>query len=154
MKHNSRRVLVSGAGLQRFMRDPFIHHEVMGMVEDAELMGVDIYDPEIMGGLIQNVVKKIATAVRKKREARANAGSSGSGFSLQTPQGTAAIGPGGVSWTGTQNIPIGNTGLQIAPVQQQETILDKVKSNPALLGLAALPFLFMAMNNRKRSEQK
>lgn len=154
MKYNNRRILVSRAGLQRFMNDPFIHHEIMGMVDDAELMGIDINDPEMMGGLIQNVIKKISTAVRKKREERQKNNSAAPAFSLSTPQGVASIGPGGVQWTGTQNIPIGNTGLQIAPVQQQETILDKVKSNPALLGLAALPFLFIMMNNRKRSEKK
>jgi hypothetical protein len=81
----------------------------------------------------------------EKKSSRCCAGQAAP-FSFQTPQGTAAIGPGGVSWTGQipQNIPIGSTGYQIAPVQQ-ESILDKIKANPALLGLAALPLVFLMM---------
>lgn len=150
-----RRYVISRLGLQRFMKDPFIHREVMGMVEDAELMGVDFDDPEIMGGFIQNVAKKIATAVRKRREARQAKNEPAPSFSVQTPQGTAALGPGGISWTGQvpSNIPIGNTGYQIAPVQQQGSIFDKIKENPALLALAGIPIVLLMMKP-KRSEQK
>lgn len=145
----------SNPGMIRFMRDPFIRNEIAGMMEDAELMGFDLDDPEMMGGLIDGI-KKIASAIRKRREARKKSGetTSAPAFSVQTPQGTAALGPQGFSWTGSlpQSLPIATTGYQIAPVQQSESIIDKVKKNPALLGLAAIPVLMLIM--AKRSQKK
>lgn len=139
--------------MRRFLKDPFIHGEINGLVEDAELMGMDFEDPELMGGLIANVVKKIATAVRKRREKKAASGNSSiPSFSIQTSQGTAALGPGGLTWTGQQNIPIGNTGMSLQTVPQSETIMDKLKSNPALLAIPAGLILFMVMS--KRGEKK
>jgi hypothetical protein len=139
-------------GLKRFLRDPFIHGEIEGIVEDAELMGMDLDDPELMGGLIANVVKKIAGAVRKRRAAKSGSSSVPS-FSVQTSQGTAALGPGGITWTGQQNIPIGSTGMSLQTVPQSETIMDKIKSNPALLAIPAGGIvLFMMMSKRKEKK--
>ena len=146
--------------LRRYMRDPFIHHQISGMVEDAELMGMDLDDPELMGGLISNVVKKIATAVRKRREKKKAAGESTAipTFSMQTTAGTAQLGPGGLTWTGApgvqNSLPIGTTGYQIAPVQQSTSILDKIKSNPALIaGAIGIPVLLMMMSRRGESKK-
>jgi len=142
-------------GLKRFLRDPFIHGEIDGMIEDAELMGIDIDDSELMGGLIQNVGKKIAGAVRKRREAKAKSGQSTSfpSLSIQTGQGTAALGPGGITWTGQQNIPIGNTGMSLQTTPQSETIMDKVKNNPALLAIPAAGLvLFMTISKRGKEK--
>jgi hypothetical protein len=139
-------------GLKRFLRDPFIHGEIEGIVEDAELMGMDVDDPELMGGLIANVVKKIAGAVRKRRAAKAG-NSSVPSFSVQTAQGTAALGPGGITWTGQQNIPIGSTGMSLQTIPQSESIMDKVKNNPALLAIPAGGILlFMMMSKRKEKK--
>lgn len=137
-------------GMKRFLRDPFIHGEINGIVEDAELMGMDLEDPELMGGLIQNIAKKIGAAVRKRREQKAASGSSTfPSFSIQTGQGTAALGPGGLTWTGQQNIPIGNTGMSLQTVPQSETIVDKIKSNPLLLAIPAGLLLFMVASKRR-----
>lgn len=144
--------------MNRFMKDPFIRNEIAGMIEDAELMGYDLDDPEMMGGLIDGI-KKIASAIRKRREARKSKGETAPSVSVQTSQGTAAFGPGGLTWTGAipqlpQSVPIGNTGMQLTAMQQQESILDKIKKNPALLaGIAAVPVLLIVMS-KKRSESK
>lgn len=151
LKRRVYRSIQNHPGLKRFLKDPFIHGEIDGIIEDAELMGIDIDDSELMGGLIQNVVKKIAGAVRKRREAKAKSGQSTSfpSLSIQTGQGTAALGPGGITWTGQQNIPIGNTGMSLQTTPQSETILDKVKNNPALLAIpAGAMMLFMVMSKR------
>jgi hypothetical protein len=141
-------------GLKRFLKDPFIHGEICGIVEDAELMGMDLNDPELMGGLIANVVKKIATAVRKRRAKKASSGQSTiPQFTMQTSQGTAALGPGGLTWTGQQSIPIGNTGMALQTMPQSETIMDKIKNNPALLAIPAGGIvLFMMMSKRKEKK--
>lgn len=151
LKRRVYRSIQNHPGMKRFLKDPFIHGEINGIVEDAELMGMDIEDPELMGSLIQNVVKKIAGAVRKRREAKAKSGQSSSfpSVSIQTGQGTAGIGPGGITWTGQQNIPIGNTGMSLQTTPQSETIMDKIKSNPALLAIpAGAMMLFMVMSKR------
>lgn len=141
-------------GLKRFLKDPFINGEINGLVEDAELMGIDIDDPELMGGLIANAVKKIAAAVRKRRAAKASSGSSSMpSFSLQTAQGTAALGPGGITWTGQQNIPIGSTGMSLQTAPQSETIMDKIKSNPALLAIPAGGLLLFIMMSKRGKEK-
>lgn len=155
LKRRVYRSIQNHPGLKRFLKDPFIHGEINGIVEDAELMGMDIEDPELMGGLIQNVVKKIAGAVRKRREAKAKSGSSNiPSFSIQTGQGTAALGPGGLTWTGQQNIPIGNTGMSLQTVPQSESILDKIKSNPALLAIPAGGLILFMVMSKKRGESK
>lgn len=151
LKRRIYRSIQNHPGMKRFLKDPFIHGEINGLVEDAELMGIDIDDPELMGGLIQNVVKKIAGAVRKRREEKAKSGQSSSfpSVSIQTGQGTAALGPGGLTWTGQQNIPIGNTGMSLQTTPQSETIMDKIKSNPALLAIpAGAMMLLMVMSKR------
>jgi len=137
--------------LGRFRRDPFVHGEIEGMINDAEMMGVDIDDPEMMGGII-DVVKKIAGAIKKRRQAKKGSSSPAPTVSVQTSQGTAALGPGGITWTGSvpQNIPIGSTGMALQTMPQQETILDKIKANPALLaGIAAVPIMLMLMSRKK-----
>jgi len=137
--------------LGRFKRDPFVHGEILGIIEDAEMMGIDIDDPEMMGGIV-DVVKKIAGAIKKRRQSKKSSGSSAPTVSVQTSQGTAALGPAGLSWTGSipQNIPIGTTGMALQTMPQQETILDKIKANPALLaGIAAVPIMFMLMSRKK-----
>ncbi|MFA5235075.1 MAG: hypothetical protein WC390_11810, partial [Sulfurimonas sp.] len=74
--------------LGRFRRDPFVHGEIEGMINDAEMMGVDIDDPEMMGGII-DVVKKIAGAIKKRRQAKKGSSSPAPTVSVQTSQGTA-----------------------------------------------------------------
>lgn len=145
--------------LKRFLQDPFIHSEVMGMIEDAELMGNDLDDPEVMGGLIKGIANIVKT-IKKRRAARKASGESAPTLSLQTSQGTAAIGPGGLTWTGApgttaqSTLPIGNTGYQIAPVQQGNSIMDKIKQNPALIaGAVAIPVLLMVLS-KSRSKEK
>lgn len=150
LKRRVYRTIHNHPGMKRFLKDPFIHGEINGMIEDAELMGIDIDDPELMGGFIVNIAKKIGAAVRKRRAAKASSGSSGMpSFSMQTAQGTAAIGPGGLTWTGQQNIPIGNTGMSLQTMPQSESIMDKIKSNPALLAIPAGGLiLFMVMSKK------
>ena len=149
-KRRAYRTVENHPAMKRFLRDPFIHGEINGMVEDADLMGMDLGDPELMGGFIVNVAKKIGAAVRKRRAAKAGQQSSMPSFSMQTSQGTAALGPGGLTWTGQQNIPIGNTGMTLQTSPQSETIMDKIKNNPALLAIPAGGIiLFMVMSKKK-----
>lgn len=149
----AKNVIYNHPALRRFLRDPFIHGEICGMVDNAELMGYDFEDPELMGGFIVNAIKKIAANVRKRREAKSNSQSIPS-VSVQTSQGTAAFGPGGLTWTGQQTIPIGNTGMVLQTQPQQETILDKVKNNPALLAIPAGALVLFMVMSKKRSEEK
>lgn len=151
----AKRVIYNHPALRRFLSDPFIHGEICGMVDNAEMMGYDFEDSELMGGFIVNAIKKIASNVRKRREAKkSNSQSTIPSISVQTSQGTAALGPGGLTWTGQQNIPIGNTGMSLQTVPQQETILDKVKSNPVLLAIPAGALVLFMVMSKKRSEEK
>jgi len=150
-KRRAYRTIESHPGMKRFLTDPFIHGEINGIIEDAELMGIDIDDSELMGGLVANIAKKIGAAVRKRRAAKSGSGMPS--FSMQTSQGTAGLGPGGLTWTGQQNIPIGNTGMSLQTSPQSETIMDKIKNNPALLAIPAGGLiLFMVMSKRGKKK--
>ncbi len=145
--------------LMGFMQDPLIAAEIEGIIDEAELMGLDINDPELMGGLIKTLVKKIQGAI-KRRRARKKAASAPAeipSFSLQTPGGTAAIGPGGISWTGPQAAQAAAAaqaaGLQMVPassVQPAGTggVTEMLKNPIVIAGLVGVPLLLIMMKRR------
>lgn len=146
--------------LMGFMQDPLIAAEIDGIIEDAEEMGLDMNDAELMGGLISAIVGKIKTAVKKRRARKAAASSPApvsQGFQLSTPQGTAAIGPGGISWTGVQpgrNVAMqlpGQPGQYYPAPQSSGGITDMLKNPLVIAGIVGIPVLFMLMKRRSNN---
>lgn len=95
-------------------------------IEKAEMMGYDVddIDPELMGGLIANIAKRI----RDAREKRKAGGEPSTGLSITTGSGTMAINDQGFSLLKPS---------QGGGTIQQGGIMDQIKDNPLLLAIPA-----------------
>lgn len=65
---------------------------ISGMIdrelENAELLGIDLTEPEMMGAWLKNLVGKVKKVVQKTK--------SGKGYSFTTPEGTVSLDSSGV----------------------------------------------------------
>lgn len=129
-----------------YFDDPLIAAELEEMITDAELMGIDLDDPELMGAFLKNIIGKIKGAVQKRRAKREAAGGQAGGFpsfSVSTGEGSAQLGPGGLSWTGPQAAgaapAAGGTG----------GIADMLKNPLVLAGIGGGVLLLVLMMKKK-----
>lgn len=130
-----------------YFADPSLSEELDEMLTEAEMMGVDFDDPELMGAWLKNLFSKIKSRIQARRKKREAAGQPAPSFSIQTPQGAAAIGPGGVSWTGPQAAAA--PGLMPAPAAGSN-IAEMLKNPMVLAGIGGgLLLLMMMMKKRK-----
>lgn len=122
-------------------------------IENAELMGYDIENPEVMGGIFKKLFTKIKKEIKYKKRKKAEAASGTraattdqpQNFSLNTPFGTGQYTKGsGFSFLKPQ------TGTGITP-QQNTNIMDTVTRNPAILiGGIAIVYLLMQKKSGKK----
>ena len=113
-----------------YFDDPLVSAELEGMVDEMELLGYDLDDPEMMGNVFKNIGAKIKTAFNKKK-----------GGSLQ-------IGPQGISYT--------NPVVPVAPAAAPSAS-DKVKDmlkNPLVLGGTAAAAIAVVMILKKKRGKK
>jgi hypothetical protein len=131
-------VIVAG-----YFDDPLISAELAGMVNEAELLGIDVDDPEIMGAWLKNLVGKIKSKIKAKKGGQAPA------LSLSTSAGTANIGPNGVTWQDPAN-----PNAVSAPVGAMDKIKEQLKNPVVLAALIGVPVLFMVMRKKKGKGKK
>lgn len=131
-----------------YFSDPLIAAEIDEMITDAELMGIDLDDPELMGAFLKNIIGKIKGAVQKRRAKKAAAGGQASTmptFSVQTGAGSAQLGPGGLTWTDPQaatTVPAGGAGAG--------GIADMLKNPLVLAGIGGGVLLLIMMMKKKK----
>lgn len=78
--------------VSRHLDDPFVAAEIDSLAEQAEMLGIDFNDPEIMGAWLKDLIGKIKKKVQGVKEKKAS-------ISIDTGEGVAKIGPEGVNWT-------------------------------------------------------
>ena len=121
----------------RHLDDPFVAEEVNGLIRSAEMMGVDLSDPEIMGAWLKDLIGKIKNKTKGKSVPE---------FSVSTTGGTAAVGPTGVTWTDAASVPTA------AVPSISDKMADMVK-NPLVIG-AGVGLLALLIMRRKRKGGK
>lgn len=128
-----------------FFQDPLLSAELDTWIDEAELMGIDLDDPELMGGFIKNIIKKIKER-RAKRKAAGEAAPEIPTVNIQTGQGVAQIGPGGVTWTDPA------TGKPSTTTSALPGGIAEMIKNPWVIGggAAALLLIIMMMSRRNR----
>jgi hypothetical protein len=119
-----------------YAQDPFVSAEIDRALDEAELMGYDLDDPEVMGAWLKNLVNKIKSKFKKKN------GGTPTSLSLTTSQGTAQLGPEGVSWTN----PVSAATPSAAPAATGAMALLK---NPVVLAGAGAVVLLVLMRKKK-----
>lgn len=121
-------------------RDPLVLMGIDQMLDEAISQGIDLDDPELLGGWLKKLIGKI----KKRRAARKKSGQPAPipTVSVDTGQGVAQVGPGGVTWTDP---------VTQAPVAAPATggIGDMLK-NPWVLGGGAALALLLIMSMRRR----
>ncbi len=123
-----------------FFNDPLLSDEIDALLEEAELMGIDLDDPELMGAWLKKLVGKIRSNFRKRRGKGKKAPVSAS---VSTPQGSAAIGPGGITWTA----PPGASMPMVQP--SGGGIADMLKNPMVIAGVGGVALLlFMQMRKK------
>jgi hypothetical protein len=118
--------------------------ELNGMVTDAELMGIDFDDPNSWGAFLKTIIGKIKGRIQERKKARAASGQAGGfpSFSVSTGEGSAQLGPGGLSWTGPQAV-----GAPGAPAAGG--IADMLKNPLVLAGIGGGVLLLILMMKKK-----
>lgn len=122
--------------------DPLVLMGIDQALDEAILLGIDLDDPELMGGWIKNLIKKI----KKRRAARKKSGQEPAPMptiSVDTGQGVAQVGPSGVTWTDPAQ------AAAAAPVPAAGGIGDMLK-NPWVLGGGAALALLLIMSMKRR----
>lgn len=118
----------------RHLDDPLISAEVADLVDEAELMGIDLDDPEIMGAWLKNLIGKIKKRVQKRKL---------KGVTLTTDQGTASLGPGGLTYqsNAAQSVPMatGATGS-----------MGEMVKNPMVIMAGVGLLVLIAMRKKRR----
>jgi len=106
-------------------------------LDNAEMLGYDTddIDPELMGGLIANIIARVKAA----REKRAAGGTPSTGLSITTSAGTGSINDQGISFLRPQ------TG---GGIMQQGGIFDQLKENPMLAAIPAGLILILLLKRK------
>lgn len=102
--------------VSQHLDDPFVAAEIDQMVDQAEMMGVNLTDPEIMGTWLKDLVGKIKKKVQGKKGS----------VSVNTGEGTATIGPQGINWT--DNVPavipaVGTPAAKVAELVKNPIVI-------------------------------
>lgn len=135
--------------LMGVLDDAITNQEIDLILDEAELMGVDLDDPELMGFFLKKLINKIKSRFKKKKKG-APSPMAPTSITMTTPAGVAKVGPGGVSFTGKRPLAITPTGAIVA-APPQPTGIQAMLKNPAVLigGGAGLLILFMMMQKKK-----
>ena len=140
----------------KYRRDPFVQSELKKMMRNAELMGIDLRNPEILNGFLTNVigtVKEFAQGVFNKTS---DAAKSIPTVTLMTDRGTTTLAPGAISYVTNQPIQtVASTpGAGLSTIQTASTsIMDVVKQNPAIIAAAIGIPLILILTSKKKSKK-
>lgn len=119
--------------VSRHLDDPFVAAEIDQMVDQAEMLGIDLTDPEIMGAWLKDLVNKIKNKVK------------GKSASVNTGTGTVGIGPQGVTWTD-------NAPVALPATESPASKVAELVKNPMVIaaGVGIVALLIMSKKKRGR----
>ena len=123
--------------VSRHLDDPFVAAEVNDMIDRAEMMGVDLSDPEIMGAWLKDLVNKIKTKIKGIK------GNEVPKFQVSTEGGVASVGPEGVNWTDSSTLPTASPAPSVS-----DKLADMVK-NPLVIGAGVGLVALLLLRKRK-----
>ncbi len=134
---NTSDVIVNG-----YFEEPLVAAEISDMMRDAEMMGIDLDDPEMLGAWLKNLINKVKTNIQKRKKGKAK---SSPVVSISTGKGTANVGPDGLTYT--------ENASQVIPSSQSSSIQSATQGlfkNPMFIAAAIGLPLIMFMKKRKR----
>jgi len=136
IKSSVRRIKSRATGIvKRHVNHPRTKRHVSSVVRQAKMMGVDFNDPEMMGTWLQDIGKKLKSAINKTKSVQ-----------LTTDRGTAQLGPGGVTWTDQQQQSDPGEAISTA---SSSGLADMFK-NPLVIGAGiSLAALLLSKSKRK-----
>lgn len=143
--------------LMGVLDDPLTNAELDMILEEAELMGIDLDDPELMGFFLKKLINKIKARFKKKKKGAAPSPLTPTGLTVTTPAGTAKVGPGGVSFTGKRPLMVTPTGAIVAaPESAAPGGIQAMLKNPMFLAAAGggVLLLILMMQQKKRGKKK
>lgn len=126
-----------------YFQDPLLSAEIDSMLDEAEMLGIDLDDPELMGAWLKNLINKI----KSRRAAKKAAGTPPATMptiNVQTGQGTASIGPQGVTWTDPA------TGAPSTAAAAAPGGIAEMLKNPWVIGGGAAALLLLIMMMKRR----
>lgn len=126
-----------------FFNDPLLSAEIDSMLNEAELMGIDLDDPELMGAWLKNLINKIKARRKAKKEAGQEPAQMPT-INVNTGQGTATIGPQGVQWTDPA------TGAPSTAAAAAPGGIAEMLKNPWVIGGGAAALLLLIMMMKRR----
>lgn len=134
-------------------------------LDTLELMGYDAYSPELMGRVFgrlfrrigarirkrrggkKGLVKRIISRIKKRRRARSKKGRGDDyGLSFRSPEGTATIGPEGLSYT--DRMKMVRAGMVPPEPEGGGNIMAMITKNPMLLAIPAVVVLMFMMKKK------
>lgn len=121
----------SGGRRLGYFDDPLVSAELEGMVDEMELLGYDLDNPEIMGNVFKDLGAKIKSAFNKKKG------------------GSLSISPSGISYTN----PVAPVAPAPAP-SAGDKVKDALKNPLVLGGVAAAAIGAMVLLKSKKRGKK
>lgn len=137
-------------------------------LNELEMMGYDIEDPEVMQGLFSKIVsgirarrsgrgggsrggiiKRIISRIKRRKRAKRKKKKSGYGLSFMSPEGTAMLTPEGISFEQKQKM----IAAGLLPPDTKPGaggIMDQITKNPMLLAIPAGLLLMIMMKGKTR----
>ena len=131
-----------------YFQDPLLSAELDMMIDEADLMGIDLDDPELMGAWLKNLIGKIKSRIQKRKAAKAAGGAEPGTMptiAVQTPKGTASIGPGGIQWTDPAA-----AAAAVPSAYQATGGIGEMLKNPWVIGGGAAALLLIIMMMKKK----
>lgn len=140
--------------------------EIDTIIDDYNLMGYDEYEmPELMGGWLKRLFRKIRDRVRARKAARKATGEPAPEVSFSTARGQVNLSPSGMSLTkrgaGAGQIALSPSGLSVtqpySPAYAQvapnpfANMMEQFQKNPMLLAIPVGLIVLSIVSNRRRN---
>lgn len=138
----------------KYRIDPFVRSELKKVVRSAELMGIDLKNPEVLNGFLSNIVGTVKEFAQGVFNKTSDAAKSIPTVTLMTDRGTTTLAPGTISYVTNQPIQTVTTtqGGGLSTIQSaSSSMMDVVKQNPAIIAAAiGIPLILILTSKKKR----
>lgn len=123
------------------------------IVQRAELMGVDFANPELMGGWLKRIIRKIRDRVRARRARRAEA-KAAQGLPPEPKRYSLQVPGGGVSYSPAEGFDItspiiAQRQLPVARTDTTKAAFTEMMKNPMMLALPLGAIALIALMKKK-----